>query len=125
MYQIVLIAFLSLFAQFFLPWWTLAIVAFAVCFWRIPGRSGVPAGWAFWYGFAGTSLIWLMYALLIQLRTDGVFVGRMSELLFKANTGILPALATTLVSGLVGGLAGLSGFYVRTATTTQLINRTS
>ena len=120
MYQIVLIAFLSLFAQFFLPWWALAIVAFAVCFWRSPG-----AGWAFWYGFAGVGLIWLMYALLIQLRTDGVFVGRMSELLFKVNTPFLPALATTLVSGLAGGLAGLSGYHVRQATAPKIMDRTS
>ncbi len=120
MYQIVLIAFLSLCAQFLLPWWTLAIVAFAICYWRSPG-----AGWAFWYGFAGVAIVWLMYALLIQLRTDGVFVGRMSELLFKANTPFLPALATAIISGLVGGLAGLSGFYVRQATVTQIINRIS
>jgi len=120
MYQIVLIAFLSLFAQFFLPWWTLAIVAFAVCYWRSPG-----AGWAFWYGFVGVAIIWLMYAMLIQLRTDGVFVGRMSELLFKANMSFLPALATTVIGGLVGGLAGLSGFYVRQTTTTQIVPRNS
>ena len=120
MYQIVLIAFLSLFAQFLLPWWTLAIVAFAVCYWRCPG-----AGWAFWYGFAGVAIIWLMYAMLIQLRTDGVFVGRMSELLFRANTPFLPALATTVVSGLVGGLAGLSGHYVRQVTAPKITNRTS
>ena len=120
MYQIVLIAFLSLFAQLFLPWWTLAIVAFAVCFWRSPG-----AGWAFWYGFMGVAIIWFMYAMLIQLRTDGVFVGRMSELLFRVNTPFLPALVTTVLSGLTGGLAGLSGFYVRQAIAPKIINRSS
>ena len=118
MIQIIIIALLSLLAQFFLPWWSLAIVAFAVCFWRSSGT-----GRAFLYGFVGVALVWLVYALLIQLRTDGVFVGRMSELLFKTNTAVLPALATVGLSGLVGGLAGLSGFFVRRATGGRIESR--
>lgn len=120
MLQIVLIALLSLLAQLVLPWWSLAVVAFAICFWRSSG-----AGRAFMYGFVGTALVWLAYALLIQLQTDGVFVGRMSELLFKTNTIVLPALVTALLGGLVGGLAGLSGYCVRRASQKQLVNRTS
>lgn len=118
MFQILLIAVLSLLGGLFLPWWSLAIVAFAVCFWRSAG-----AGRAFLYGFVGVALVWLAYALLIQFRTDGVFVGRMSELLFKKNTAVLPALVTALLGGLVGGLAGMSGFFVRQATQNQITNR--
>jgi hypothetical protein len=114
MIQLILIAVMSLLAQLILPWWSIALVAFAVCFWRSP--SG---GQAFLYGFAGVALIWLGYSLLIQLQTDGLFIGRMSELLFKTNSGVLPALVTALLGGLVGGLAALAGYLMRQATVNQ------
>jgi hypothetical protein len=119
MIEISLIAILSLLAQFFLPWWSLAVVAFLVCFWRSSG-----GGRAFLSGFLGVAIVWLLYALLIQFRTDGLFVGRMSELLFKTNTQVLPVVVTALIGGLVGGLAGLSGYLVKQATGAQPVNRT-
>lgn len=124
MIQILLIAFFSLLAQLVLPWWSLAIVAFAVCFWRGPAsrgpasRSSKPA-LAFWYGFAGVALVWLAYALLIHVRTDSIFTGRMSQLLFKADAPALLMLATAVLGGLVGGLAGLAGYFVRRAVANQ------
>lgn len=120
MIQILLIALLSLLAQLVLPWWSLAIVAFGICYWRAGS-----AGRAFGYGFAGVTLVWLAYALLIHLRTDGVLTGRMGQLLFKADSAALPLLATALLGGLVGGLAGLSGYLVRQAARNQIANRTS
>lgn len=114
MIQLILIVLVSLVAQLILPWWSIGLVAFGICFWR-----SHSAGRAFLYGFAGVALVWLGYALLIQLRTDGLFIGRMSELLFKSNTSALPALVTTLVGGLVGGLSGLSGYFVKQAMVNQ------
>lgn len=119
MIQILLIAVLSLLAQLLLPWWSLAIVAFLVCFWR-----GSSAGKAFLYGFTGVSLVWLIYSLSIHLQTDGVFTGRMSELLFKMNSAAIPLLVTVVLGGLVGGMAGLSGFLIRQTTEKQAANRT-
>ncbi|MBD2754694.1 hypothetical protein [Spirosoma validum] len=119
MIQIILIAIFSLLAQLILPWWSLAVVAFGVCFWRSPG-----AGRAFFYGFAGIMLVWVAYALLIHVRTDGVFTGRMSSLLFKTNNEAILILVTGILGGLVGGLSGLSGFFVRQITGTQMANRT-
>jgi hypothetical protein len=114
MIQIIVIAIISLIAQLFLPWWSLAIVAFAVCFTRSRG-----AGWAFLEGFAGVALTWFGYALLIHVTTDGIFTGRMGLLLFKADGAGLPILVTTLLGGLVGGFAGMSGYLVRQATGNQ------
>ncbi len=108
MIQIVLILLLSALAQLVLPWWSLAIVAFAVCVWR--STSG---GQAFIAGFLGVALVWLLYALAIHLRTDGIFTGRMGSLLFKSSSVALPLVVTGMLSGLVGGLAGLTGFFVR------------
>jgi hypothetical protein len=114
MIQIIAIAFLSLLAQLFLPWWSLAIVAFGVCFVR-----SNRAGWAFLQGFAGVALTWMGYALLIHIGTDGIFTGRMGLLLFKTDGAGLPLLVTTLLGGLVSGLAGMSGYLVRQASVNQ------
>ncbi len=110
MIQIVLIALFSLLAQLWLPWWSIVVVAFGVCAWRSAG-----AGQAFGSGFAGVALVWLLYALLIHVRTNGIFTGRMSELLFKANLPVVLVLITAGLGGLVGGVAGLAGHFVRQA----------
>ena len=120
MIQIILIVIISLLAQLVLPWWSLAIVAFLVCFWR-----SLSAGRAFLYGFVGVALVWVAYALLIHIRTDGLFTGRMGELLFKTNNVVIPLLVTAVLGGLVGGMAGLSGFFVRKASGNQMANRMS
>lgn len=120
MIELILIAVISLLAQLVLPWWSLAVVAFLICFLRSP-----TAGQAFLSGFVGIALVWLVYAFVVHSRTDGVFTGRMSELLFKTNTSALPLLVTALVGGLVGGLAGLSGYFVRQAVRNPHENRTA
>ena len=116
MIQILLIALVGLLAQLVLPWWALAVVAFAVCFWRSSG-----SGRAFLYGFVGVALVWLAYALLIHVRTDGILTDRMSQLLFKTHASEGLMLATAVLGGLVGGLAGLTGYFVRQA----LVNQSS
>lgn len=110
MIQLVLIMLLSALAQLILPWWSIAVVAFGVCVWRSTGGAQ-----AFLTGFLGVALVWLVYALLIHTRTDGIFTGRMGMLLFKSGSAALPLLVTVILGGLVGGLAGLTGFFVRRA----------
>ncbi|GAB3923795.1 hypothetical protein [Larkinella terrae] len=108
MLPFLVIAVLSAVAQFFLPWWSIALVAFGVCFWR--SRTG----WrAFGNGFLGIAVVWFVYALIIHLQTGGILTGRMAELLFKTKTPVLLLLITPLIGGLVGGLAGLAGRQVR------------
>ena len=129
MIQILLIAIISLVAQFVFPWWSIAVVAFAICFWRGAASRGAAfrgtaprsfgAGSAFLHGFVGVALVWLAYALLVHLRTDGIFTGRMSQLLFKADAPVLLMLATAVLGGLVGGLSGLAGYSARQA----MVNR--
>lgn len=120
MIQILFIALASLLAQLVLPWWIVAVIAFAVCFWQSP-----TPGRAFWYGFVGVALVWLGYALLVHVRTDGIFTGRMSQLLFKADAPVLLLLVTPILGGLVSGLAGLAGHFVRQALGNQPAVRNS
>jgi hypothetical protein len=103
-----IIALISALAQFFLPWWVIAPVAFGVCFFM----SNSPLK-ALGEGTAGVAIVWTIYTLFIHFSTGGGMTNTMSTVLFKAPQ---PALLLTLapfLAGLVGGLAGLAGFYAR------------
>ncbi|MFD1143874.1 hypothetical protein ACFQ4C_22305 [Larkinella insperata] len=108
MHPFLLIALLSAVTQLFLPWWSIAVVAFGVCFWRS------PTGWrAFGNGFLGIAVVWLLYALGIHFQTGGILTARMADLLLKTKSSVPLLLLTPLLGGLVGGFAGLAGQQVR------------
>lgn len=110
MISILLIALLSAVAQLVLPWWSIALVTFAYCFGRPQG-----SGRAFLYSFAGVAFVWFVYALLQHVQTDGVLTSRISEVLkLPANPTFL-LLITPLLGGLVAGLSGMAGYFVRQA----------
>lgn len=104
-----IIAVLSAIAQFFMPWWVIAPIAFITCFWQ-----SSTAGKAFIEGTASITLVWAAYAGFLSSQNGGVLATRMGELLFKVpnNAGLLLTI-TPLIGGLVGGVAGLAGFYFR------------
>lgn len=104
-----IIAVLSALAQLFLPWWIVAPIAFAVCFWQ-----STTAGKAFLEGTASVTLVWAAYIAYLNIQNQGVLASRMGEVLLKMpnNPGILLT-ASPIVGGLVGGVAGLAGYYVR------------
>lgn len=111
-----LITLLSAVAQFFLPWWIIAPIAFGICFWQ-----SHTAGKAFLEGTASVTLVWAAYVGFLNFQNGGVLASRMTELLFKMpnNPGLLLTI-TPLIGGLVGGIAGLAGFYVRQAVMPRL-----
>lgn len=102
-----LIAILSFLLQFFLPWWIIALVAFSVAFWK--ASSG---GKAFLSGFLAIVLVWTIMASSIHIRTDGILSDRIAAL-FNLPSSILLIIITAFIGGLVGGMAALSGFFVR------------
>ena len=102
-----LILMLSFIAEMYLPWWSIAIVAFAV------GFTKTPTGWkSFWAGFLGIGLLWWMTSGYIHYRTDGILTSKVGEM-FTLPLPILVVLITGLIGGLVGGLAASSGFHFR------------
>jgi hypothetical protein len=105
-----LIALISLVAQFFLPWWVVAPIALGVCYFV----SKTPV-LALAEGTAGVAMVWLAYALFTHIRTEGIMTERMSQLLLKGPANLLLTI-TPLVGGFVGGLAGLTGYYLRQLT---------
>jgi len=93
--------------QFFAPWCTIALVPFLILVWRptSPFR-------AFITGFLAIALLWFFYGLYLHLDTKGAMSNRIAEI-FSLPNGILLLVVTTIVGGIIGGLAGLSGNLVR------------
>jgi hypothetical protein len=107
---IFLLAFLL---QLFLPWWSIGLVSFALSM-LIP-RSGKQA---FWGGFGGIFLLWLVKGLWHTLPNDNLLanrVGRMLMLPAAEFNWIIVLLVTCLIGGLAAGFAALSGYLVRSS----------
>ena len=99
--------------QFFTPWWTIALVPFLIMIWR-PETSLK----SFSISFMAIAILWLSYGLYLHTTTDGAMSNRVAEI-FSLPNGLLLLLVTTIVGGLVGGLAGLAGSLSRRALSAQ------
>ncbi len=109
-FLLLLVFFLAVVAQLLLPWWSLAVVAFLVGL--VLARSGKAA---FLAGFVGAGLSWLLPALWLNTRNDGLLASRVAQLLPLGGSVPLLLLVTVLVAGLAGGLAALAGAWLRAA----------
>lgn len=93
--------------QFFTPWWTVALIPFIIAAWR-PTTSFQ----SFFTGFLAIALLWFLYGLYLHINSQGAMSNKIAEI-FSLPNGILLLIVTTILGGLVGGLAGLSGYFVR------------
>lgn len=102
----ILTATLAGLLQLFLPWWIIAVVAFAVAI-AIKQSSGM----AFLSGFTGVFLLWVIYAFTLSSANDNILASRVAELLKPLTHGIIAVLyvLTGIIGGLVAGFAALSG----------------
>lgn len=107
--SVILIAVLSAVAEYFLPWWTIAVVAFLVSLLTLmrPGK-------AFLAGFCGVALCWLIAALLRDIPNEHILSVRMAALFHLPNYALF-IVVTIVVGGLVGGLAAWAGSLLRPA----------
>ncbi|MBX2894308.1 MAG: hypothetical protein KF763_02615 [Cyclobacteriaceae bacterium] len=97
--QLVATMLICLVLQLFLPWWSIAIGAAGVAY--VAGNKSLHS---FMAGFAAIALLWVGYALIIDLKTNSILTEKINQLL-PLNSFIL----TMLVGGLVGGFAALTG----------------
>lgn len=89
--------------QSFLPWWTMAVGAFAVAY--LMGNKGFPS---FLAGFLGVAVLWIAMAFYIDALSNSILTEKINRLL-----PINAFLATLIVGGLVGGFASLTGSLTR------------
>ena len=101
--QIVAVALIGALLQTFFPWWTMAIGAFAV------GFLFASNGWkSFFAGLLGVGLLWFVIALYLDQQTGSILTQKVAGLFPTKNVPLL-MLLTSLLGGLVGGFASLTG----------------
>ncbi len=109
LFSILVIAVLCCAMQWFLPWWVIIFPCAFVGFF-VGEKDGYKA---FLRGFIGVFLVWISYALIRSLANDHLLANRMSLLIFKLKAPYLLMVVSAIIGGLTGGLAALSGFYIR------------
>jgi len=103
-----LIALLSFIGGLFLPWWTIAVAAFAVSA-LIPQQ---PLA-AFLAGFLALFLLWGGMALGIDLANGSILSTRIAGVLPLHDSSWALVLVTGLVGALVGGGGSLTAAYLQ------------
>jgi hypothetical protein len=109
-----LTAALAYIAGMFLPWWSIAIVAFLVAFLLV---QNLAAG--FLSGFAGIFILWGLLALWIDIRNESILSHKIAQLFPLGGSSVLMILITALVGALVGGFAAMAGSSLRPAKRTS------
>ncbi|HEX8656238.1 MAG TPA: hypothetical protein VF690_01815 [Hymenobacter sp.] len=107
---LVLVLGLAVVVQLVLPWWSMAAVAFGVGFGL--ARTGRAA---FWAGFGGAGLSWLLPAAWLSHQNNGLLAQRVAQLLPLGGSAGALVVVAGVVAGLVGGLAALAGVWTRQA----------
>ena len=105
--SVILIAIFSALAEFILPWWSVAIVAFLISLFVVQKSDK-----AFLMGFLGVGLCWLTAALLHDIANDHILSARMA-VLFKLPNYSMFIGVTVFLGGLIGGLAAWAGALMR------------
>jgi hypothetical protein len=98
--SIILIALLSLSACLYMPWWSIAIVAFIVAA-AIPQKPGK----AFLSGFIALFLLWGTLAWFISSNNDHLLAHKISLLILKKDSPGILIILTAFIGALVAGLA--------------------
>ncbi len=108
--SLLLIILLAFIAGIYLPWWSIAIIAFAVAL-LIPQSIGK----SFLAGFIGIFLLWLLLAFWIDSKNESILSQKIAQLFFLGNSSISLILITATIGALVGGFAAMSGSTLRPA----------
>lgn len=106
--SLILNALLSFAACLYLPWWSIAVIAFMVAL-LIPQK---PLK-AFLCAFIALFLLWGGLSFWISNNNDHILAHKISLLIFKLDNPYLLMLATALIGALVAGFGALTGCYLR------------
>jgi hypothetical protein len=105
--SILLIALLSLGSEIYLPFWSVALVAFGV-------SALIPqAPWkALVCGFVAVFALWVGLAAYIDQANDHILGNRVSLLVLKITSPVLLILVTGFIGGIVGAMGALTGSFL-------------
>lgn len=103
-----LTASLSFIAGIFLPWWSIAIVAFLVAL-LIKQKIGL----AYLSGFTGVYFLWGGLALLIDIKNRSILSHKIAQIFPLNGSTIYLVMLTAFIGALVAGFAAMSGSSLR------------
>jgi len=106
--SLILTALLSFAACLYLPWWSIAPIAFAIAV--VIHQKPVKA---FFSGFLALFLLWGGLSFWISRANEHILAHKISLLVLKMDNPYLLMGATALIGGLVAGFAALSGSFLR------------
>jgi hypothetical protein len=106
--SLLLIALLSFTLCLYMPWWSIAIVAFAVSaiIYQKPYLSFVA-------GFLSLLLLWGGLAWYISAQNGDLLAHRISPLILSKDAPMTLIAVTALIGGLTAGFAALRGSLLR------------
>ncbi len=103
----IIVIILAIVLQQFLPWWSVALAGFIYGF--IIQQSTRKA---FINGFFGIFMFWGSVAGYVYYVNNGLLANLLADFMYVPS-GILMVLLTGITGGITGGLASLSGKYLR------------
>jgi hypothetical protein len=103
-----LIFLLAFIAGLYLPWWSIAIVAFGAALLMQP-----KIGFGFLAGFIGIFLLWASIAFWIDVNNESILSRKVALLFPLGGSSLLLIVVTAFVGGLVGGFAAMAGSSIR------------
>ncbi|WP_207513074.1 hypothetical protein [Longitalea luteola] len=106
--SIILTIVASFAAGFYLPWWSIALVAFGVAV-----MMDLKPVMAWLAGFVSILLLWGLLIWWIDAQNDSILSARMATLFPLGGSSALLILIAALVGAIIGGLAALSGSFLR------------
>lgn len=106
--RISLIAVLTAVAQWFGPWWVCIPIALI-----IEAIFGKHKEFAFFSGFYGVCIPWLLYALYQDQLNDSLLSVRIAALFKLPQFGFVLVIITGLIGGVAGGIGSLTGSWLK------------
>jgi len=106
---LILTALLSFIAGIYINiWWFFAIIALLVAI-----LVHQKAGKAFFAGFLGLFILWLVLTFWIDSANNSVLSVKIASLLPLGGSKWLLMIVTAFIGGLIAGFAAMSGSYLR------------
>lgn len=103
-----LTATLSFIAGLYLPWWSIALVAFSVAF-----LIKQKIGFAYLSAFTAIYFLWGGLAFFIHVRNKGVLTQKIAQLFPLNGNAFYLISITAIIGALVAGFAAMSGSSLR------------
>jgi len=105
--SLLLIALLSFAACLYLPWWSIAIVAFLVLA-LLPQTPGK----AFLCGFSAIALLWALLSFYKSSQNEHLLAHKVSVIILQMDNPFLLVALTALIGAVVAGFGALTGSFI-------------